>query len=231
MVRAACWIVVGAFVATGCSKDVTGRPYRPGLGTGASTGSVDTAGADELTTSISASAGADTGAASAGETDGGDPTASGGDPTAGPTTGDDGSTGSVDPTAGGSGGSGASTTTDSGGDDGGSTSGMQASELDPLLDIAEGGEVCDTPGHLGECSGVATVCRFHDSETGRCESCDDCGNLNAFCNDGTECDILFACFAGRCTNFCTLGTQGCGPPDACLDVGHPTRGVCDPNSI
>jgi hypothetical protein len=39
---------------------------------------------------------------------------------------------------------------------------------------------------------------------------------------------LFSCYAGRCTNFCTLGTVECGPVEDCLDIGHPTHGVCDP---
>jgi hypothetical protein len=99
--------------------------------------------------------------------------------------------------------------------------------LDPDLDIPNGGEQCTTPGDLNECPGIA-VCRFATTEYGLCESCDACGNLNAACVEGTDCDILFSCYAGRCTNFCTLGTFECGPVEDCLDIGHPTRGVCDP---
>lgn len=99
--------------------------------------------------------------------------------------------------------------------------------LDPMLDIPDGGQMCTMPGSLTECPGIA-VCRFATVEYGLCESCDVCGNLNAPCVEGTDCDILFECYAGRCTNFCTLGTSECGPPDACIDIGHPTRGVCDP---
>jgi hypothetical protein len=99
--------------------------------------------------------------------------------------------------------------------------------LDPLLDIPDVGEQCDYPGDLQSCPGIA-VCRFATAEYGLCESCDACGNLNAPCAEGTDCDILFSCYAGHCTNFCTLGTFECGPVEACLDVGHPTRGVCDP---
>jgi hypothetical protein len=83
---------------------------------------------------------------------------------------------------------------------------------------------------LNECPGIA-VCRFHTTEQGLCESCDACGNLGAACNDGTDCDILFACYEGQCTNFCELGTYACGPLEDCLDVGHPTHGVCDPAGI
>lgn len=112
-------------------------------------------------------------------------------------------------------------------------SGTESSEsgagtpLDPLLDVPDVGEQCDYPGDLQSCPGIA-VCRFATAEYGLCESCDACGNLNAPCVEGTDCDILFSCYAGHCTNFCTLGTFECGPVEACLDVGHPTRGVCDP---
>jgi hypothetical protein len=99
--------------------------------------------------------------------------------------------------------------------------------LHPDLEVPSAGQVCQTPGSLGECPAVQ-VCRFHTTEQGLCESCDVCGNLDAPCQSGTDCDILFACFAGRCTNICPLGTQYCGPVEACLDVGHPTHGVCDP---
>lgn len=99
--------------------------------------------------------------------------------------------------------------------------------LDPDLDVPDDGEACTTPGSLNECPGIA-VCRFYTAEEGRCESCDTCGNLGAPCTEGTDCDILFACYAGRCTNICPLGTSYCGPVEDCLDVGHPTQGVCDP---
>jgi hypothetical protein len=157
-------------------------------------------------------------------TDGG---ASGSDDTAG------GSGGSTDATSGGSStgpvdstgvadsGSGSGGVVDTGSTSGGGT------PLDPMLDIPDDGAMCSYPGDLEECDGIA-VCRFATVEYGLCESCDACGNLNAPCVEGTDCDILFECYAGRCTNFCTLGQSECGPVDACLDVGHPTRGVCDP---
>lgn len=110
--------------------------------------------------------------------------------------------------------------------DSGST-GAGGTPLDPMLDIPDGGAMCSNPGDLNECDGIA-VCRFATVEYGLCESCDACGNLNAPCVEGTDCDILFECYAGRCTNFCTLGTYECGPIENCLDIGHPTRGVCNP---
>jgi hypothetical protein len=110
----------------------------------------------------------------------------------------------------------------------GDTTSGGGTPLDPDLDVPSEGESCMFPGSLNECPGVATVCRFYTAEEGRCESCDNCGNLNAACTTGTDCDILFSCYAGRCTNFCQLGTPSCGPVENCLDIGHPTHGVCDP---
>jgi hypothetical protein len=72
------------------------------------------------------------------------------------------------------------------------------------------------------------VCRFFTPTEGRCETCTNCGNLGAACTATNECDILFECFRGKCTNFCTLGTTECGPPADCLNIGHATRGVCKP---
>lgn len=107
---------------------------------------------------------------------------------------------------------------------------MGGSALDPDLDVPPDGEACDTPGYKSDCPGFA-YCRFYDSEEGRCESCDPCGNLGAFCDSSDQCDVLFSCFRGVCTNFCTLGQSECGPVEDCLDIGHPTRGVCDPAGI
>ncbi len=105
--------------------------------------------------------------------------------------------------------------------------GAPGDPLDPGLDVPDGGQVCTTPGSLGECPALE-VCRFNTTEQGLCESCDVCGNLGAPCAQGTDCDILFACFDGQCTNICPLGTFFCGPIEDCLDVGHPTHGVCAP---
>ena len=85
---------------------------------------------------------------------------------------------------------------------------------------------CAMPGSLVECAGTAEVCRLYSPSEGRCESCVSCGNLDAPCAASNECDILFMCFLGRCTNFCHLGTFECGRVEDCLDVGHPTMGVC-----
>lgn len=105
-----------------------------------------------------------------------------------------------------------------------------AGRLDPGLSLPDPtGTPCETPGNLGECSGTAQVCRFYTPDEGRCESCVSCGNLGAPCSASNECDILFMCFLGRCTNFCHLGTFECGRVDECLDVGHATIGVCLPS--
>lgn len=103
-----------------------------------------------------------------------------------------------------------------------------AGALSPELGLPDpSGAPCTSPGSLGECPGIE-VCRFFTPAEGRCESCAPCGNLGDSCGASAECDILFMCFRGRCTNFCTLGTFECGPIEDCLDVGHPTRGVCRP---
>ncbi len=100
--------------------------------------------------------------------------------------------------------------------------------LDPRLGLPDpSGATCTEPGLRGDCPGT-TVCRFYTPTEGRCESCGPCGNLNTACTSSAECDILFMCFGGRCTNFCTLGSFECGAVADCLDVGHPTRGVCRP---
>jgi hypothetical protein len=101
--------------------------------------------------------------------------------------------------------------------------------LDPALSVPpRGSEPCETPGSFGECSGIA-VCRLYAAEESRCESCETCGNLNASCSASNECDILFTCYLGRCTAMCSFETpQTCGNPSDCVDVGHPTYGVCLP---
>jgi hypothetical protein len=98
--------------------------------------------------------------------------------------------------------------------------------LDPNLSLPNpSGQTCTSPGSFSGCPSVS-VCRFYTPTEGRCESCTQCGNLNAVCSASNQCDILFMCYKGRCTNFCTLGTSECGPPQDCINIGHPTRGVC-----
>jgi len=101
--------------------------------------------------------------------------------------------------------------------------------LDPQLATPPASnQPCTWPGSMGECDGIA-VCRHYVAEESRCESCEPCGNLNAFCSASIECDILFTCFQGRCTAACSFETpQTCGVPTDCIDVGHPTHGVCRP---
>jgi len=116
-----------------------------------------------------------------------------------------------------------------GGQDAASDGGHDASTgLDPYLALPPGGaESCSTPGSLSECAGI-TVCRFYSPSEGRCETCEPCGNLADPCTRSSDCDILFSCYRGQCTNFCELGTYNCGPIEECIDVGHPTYGVCWP---
>jgi len=216
-------LAVSVLLSVACTEDLGGGPSF-GSGSGAPTGvssmsstgssapSSGTAGSAEAT-----SAGTDATSGAPDETGAGESS---------PTTTDSASTGdagsataggvtSMDPTA------------ESSGDPSGDPT-VDGTPLDPDLDVPDEGESCSSPGSLNECAGVATVCRYYTAEEGRCESCDNCGNLNAPCMSGTDCDILFSCFAGRCTNFCELGTFSCGPVEDCLDIGHATHGVCDP---
>lgn len=118
--------------------------------------------------------------------------------------------------------------TDAGRVDAGRDAGGGGGGLDPDLDTPPASATpCSTPGGMSDCPGIA-VCRFFSATEGRCESCTECGNLGDPCTEGTDCDILFACFEGRCTNICPLGTFYCGPVEDCLNVGHPTHGVCRP---
>jgi len=108
---------------------------------------------------------------------------------------------------------------------------IDAGLLDPDLLLPDpNGQVCSHPGAIGspECPAVDQVCRYFTPTEGRCESCTACGNLNAPCAATNECDILFECYLGRCTNFCTLGTSECGAPADCINIGNATRGVCRP---
>ncbi|MBI5499126.1 MAG: hypothetical protein HY907_02715 [Deltaproteobacteria bacterium] len=103
-----------------------------------------------------------------------------------------------------------------------------AGSLDPELSLPDpSGTPCSTPSSMGECPGIE-VCRFYTPSEGRCESCSPCGNLGDGCSASSECDILFMCYRGRCTNFCLLGTYMCGAITDCVDIGHPTWGVCLP---
>lgn len=102
------------------------------------------------------------------------------------------------------------------------------SGIDPALALpSASGAACSTPGSENGCP-LASVCRIASPSGGRCESCTNCGHLNDPCTASDECDIVFACFRGHCTNFCHLGTYECGPITSCIDVGHPTIGMCIP---
>jgi hypothetical protein len=102
-------------------------------------------------------------------------------------------------------------------------------DLDPALSVPpESNPYCATP-NTG-CSAGGTWCRLYSSTEGRCEGCTGCGNQNDPCSTGQDCNIFFVCYTGRCTLMCELGSATCGDVDACLDVGHPTRGVCRPRT-
>ena len=129
----------------------------------------------------------------------------------------------------GQGGSTTSSTTTSSTTSSSSTGGSGAAgQLDPDLGLPDpNGQPCAQIGYGGECPGIA-VCRISGPDSGTCESCGICGNLGASCTKSSECDILFQCYQGVCTNLCPLGTSYCGAVQDCLDVGHATYGVCAP---
>jgi hypothetical protein len=113
---------------------------------------------------------------------------------------------------------------------GGSAGGMGgASGMDPDLDLPDpGGQSCTNYGYgMPQCPSLE-VCRIAGPNAGRCEGCTSCNNLGQPCVESTDCDILFQCYQGVCTNICPLGTSYCGPIPDCLDVGHATHGVCRP---
>jgi hypothetical protein len=107
-----------------------------------------------------------------------------------------------------------------------SSSSSGGASLDPDLSLpGAGGTPCTTPGSEGECPGIQ-VCRIASATGGRCEGCSPCNNLNQPCASSNECDILFQCFRGKCTNICPLGTSYCGAVADCVNVGNATYGVC-----
>ena len=100
--------------------------------------------------------------------------------------------------------------------------------LDPDLGLPDpSGAPCMNYGFGSDCPGIA-VCRMSGPNMGTCESCTTCNNLNQPCTQSSDCDILFQCYQGSCTNICPLGTTYCGPVADCLDIGHTTHGVCRP---
>lgn len=228
--KAVSWIMrrsllaVCVVLSVACTEDVGGGPSF-GSGSGAPTGAGTLSSGTGDASGPSGTSGSGGAATSAADSSGGDPGETGATPSGTTTDDSNSSTSAANPTT-----SGESAATDATAESSGDTSGDTASgtPLDPDLDVPDEGESCSFPGSLNECPGVATVCRFYTAQEGRCESCDNCGNLNAPCTNGTDCDILFSCFAGRCTNFCQLGTFSCGPVEDCLDIGHATHGVCNP---
>lgn len=108
--------------------------------------------------------------------------------------------------------------------------GPSGNGLDPALALpGAAGRVCDRPGAVGgaECP-FNQVCRFFSPADGRCEGCTSCLDEGAACTASSQCDIMFDCYRGRCTSFCTLGSNECGAATKCLAIGHATFGVCEP---
>ena len=141
---------------------------------------------------------------------------------------------------GGSVGQGAGTTLSSGGA-GPSTSTSSTTSTSSASSTSSGGNGLDPNLSLPDPSGMpcsnignetdypnTEVCRIASKTGGRCESCTNCGRLDDPCATGQDCDIVFECYRGHCTNFCMVGTSECGPVQDCIDVGNDTSGVCWP---
>lgn len=92
---------------------------------------------------------------------------------------------------------------------------------------------CSKPTAIDPVCGLANACRMATPDSGRCESCDtDCKlGVGKPCSRSNECDSFLTCFRGRCAGPCTLGEHACGPIEACLDVGYPRLGLCDPSTL
>ncbi len=129
----------------------------------------------------------------------------------------------------GGGSSGSTGTGGSGGSSGNGTGGSSGTTgMDPGLVLPDpNGTLCTHYGTNIGCSNLE-VCRIYDHNSGRCETCDTCGNLDDYCVTDRDCDILFQCYEHICTNICPLGTSYCGAVSDCVDVGNDTYGVCKP---
>jgi hypothetical protein len=194
------WLLAVGLTLAACAKsEDIGPGGNAGAGGNAGTGAGASAGAG-------GAAGADAGAGAGGGAGAG---ASGG--------GSGGASGGAGGTAGASGGAGGTA-----GASGGATG------MDPGLSLPDpNGTPCTSYGYGTDCPGIE-VCRISGPSSGRCEGCGPCGNLGASCTKSSDCDILFQCYQGKCTNICPLGTSYCGPVQDCLDVGNATYGVCKP---
>ncbi|MCA9647043.1 MAG: hypothetical protein H6718_04765 [Polyangiaceae bacterium] len=103
----------------------------------------------------------------------------------------------------------------------------QPSGMDPALGLPDGnGDPCSNVG--GSCTAAdgPGVCRIYSQTEGRCESCTTCNNLNQFCTQSSDCDILFQCYQGQCLNLCDLSIGCSGVTDWCVNVGNSQYGVC-----
>ncbi|MEZ4222613.1 MAG: hypothetical protein R3B13_16855 [Polyangiaceae bacterium] len=190
----------------------------PGTGAGSGSGGSSGAAADASSGGVSSG-----GAAGAGAVAGSGGAGLGGSGGVGASSGGSGGVGGSSASggvgAGGSGGVGGSSASGGVGGTGG---------LDPNLGLPNpAGQPCTTPGYGTGCPSLQ-VCRISGPNQGTCESCTQCGNLGASCASSSQCDILFQCYLGKCTNICPLGTSYCGPPQDCINVGHATHGVCKP---
>ena len=141
---------------------------------------------------------------------------------------------------GGGAGSGGPGGTLSGGTGGASQGGASGSSTTAPLDYPgltlpdADGTPCEYPGSTSTPCKAYEVCRIYSPTEGRCEYSNGCRGYNAPCSaDTSPCCAEFQCFKGSCTTFCTLDynqyDSQCGSDVECVDVGHETRGLCEPH--
>jgi len=120
---------------------------------------------------------------------------------------------------------------DGGGGDGRGPTGLDDGVALPELDAAPC-RVSTGGVDFAACKG-SEECRMATADSGRCEDClGRCAlHQGDSCTRSWQCDSIFECFRGRCTNRCTLGEHECGRIESCLDVGFlGTYGLCDPSA-
>jgi len=203
-----------ACLAAACARGQSDYVGEPGSGPGVAPTSQGDAGGTG-----NGNGGAGSSGGASGSSGGGSSGASGSSGSSGGTSGSSGSSGNT-----------------SGGDAGADAAKQDAAPptpdaggLDPLLSLPDPSGAPCVPGVGSEIGcPLGSVCRLSSPGGGRCESCTNCGHLKDPCSSGSDCDIVFECYDGRCTNFCQLGSYNCGAIPDCLNVGDPTIGVCRP---
>jgi hypothetical protein len=110
----------------------------------------------------------------------------------------------------------------------GGAGGSGGSAMDSKLVLSNPASLrCMYPGIVDTCP-PGQMCHIAGPDSGTCEGCVTCGHLGDPCTVNIDCDTLFQCYAGKCTQICLLGTVECGAIADCLYVGNVYYGVCKP---